>query len=123
MCPVKRIFISLALALTLLVIGCNVCSDKFVQRVKSPDGLLTATWYVRNCGATTDFSTIVSIHKTDSSFKDDSDIVFVAKGRGGLHLAWTTRHQLLIQCLGCKRQDIFKEVTKFADIDIMFEYQ
>jgi len=110
----------LVLVLSLAAIGCDVCSDRVVREVKSPDKVLTATWYVKNCGATTDFSTVVSLHKAGSSFKDDSDIVFVAKGRGELRLAWNNSHQLSIQCVACQRTDVFKEVTKFADIDIAF---
>jgi hypothetical protein len=105
--------------LFLSLISCGgVCADKIVTESISPDGALKATVFIRDCGATTDFSEMVSIHRPDNTFKDDSDLVFVAKGRGQLGVSWAGPRQLSIECDGCQRKDIFREVAKLADIDI-----
>lgn len=119
MCTV-RAFLFLPTAVLMVMIGCSVCSTEVVQRSWSPDGVLQATWYTKNCDATTDFSTVVSVHRPDSSYKDDSDIVFVAKGKQTIKLTWAAPHQLSVQCASCERAAIFREVTKIGDIDVSF---
>lgn len=104
----------------MVMISCSICSTDVVQGSRSPDGVLQATWYTKNCGATTDFSTVVSVHRPDSSYKDDSDIVFVAKGKQTIKLTWAAPHRLSVECGSCERANIFREVTKIGDIDVSF---
>lgn len=107
-------------AAAMVMISCSVCSTEVVQGSRSPDGVLQASWYTKNCGATTDFSTVVSVHRPDNSYKDDSDTVFVAKGKQTIRLTWVAPHQLSVQCASCERATIFREVTKIGDIDVSF---
>jgi hypothetical protein len=100
--------------------GCGTCEDRVQSEVVSPDKTLEATSFVRNCGATTDYSVIVSIHRTDNSYKDDNDFVFVAKGSGGMQLKWTGPKALDIHCEGCERKDVFRRLTVLGDIDISY---
>jgi len=104
----------------MVMVGCSLCSKEVVQNSQSPDGLLQATWYTKNCGATTDFSTVVSVHRSDSSYTDDSDIVFVATGKQAIKLTWAGTHHLSIECGSCERATVFREVTKIGDIDVSF---
>ena len=114
----KWIFILLAVY---PLVGCNlVCHDKVASESASPDQMLAATAFVRDCGATTEFSTITTLHKQGSGFRDDEDIVFVAKGVHKLQVAWTAQRAVKVQCTDCQRNQIFKEVTKVADIDISY---
>ena len=108
------------IAVGMVMIGCGLCSKDLVQNSRSPDGVLQATWYTNNCGATTDFSTVVIVHRPDSSYTDDSDIVFVAKGKQTIKLTWAAPHQLSVGCPSCERATIFREVTKIGDIDVLF---
>lgn len=112
---------TLALLFTwiLIMVGCNPCADKLESEVVSPDKILKATSLVRNCGATTDFSTIVAVHRSDNTYRDE-DIVFVVKGRGPLHLKWNGARQLAIECVGCQRKDIFKQVMIVGDVDVLY---
>lgn len=100
--------------------SCSLCSNKVVAESLSPDKEFTATWYVRDCGATTDFATIVSVHRSGTGFRDDSDMVFVASGRGPLQLLWTGPRKLSIECRGCSRKNIFKQLSTRADVDISY---
>jgi hypothetical protein len=104
----------------MVMIGCGLCSKELVQDSRSPDGVLQATWYTKNCGATTDFSTVVSVHRPDSSYTDDSNIVFVARGKQAIKLKWASPHQLSVECASCERATIFREVTKIGNIDVSF---
>ena len=108
------------LPLLLLMEACAPCSDKVVAESLSTDKALAATWFVRDCGATTEFSTMVSLHRPDISFRDDASIVLVAKGRGALKVEWTGPRALKIECVGCDRKIIFKQVTVVGDVDISY---
>ena len=107
--------------LTCLLLGCNTCSDQVSGEVLSADGVLNATSFVRNCGATTDLTSIVSIHRNDEGFRDDKSFVFVAKGRHQLVVTWVGPKALSIRCPGCARADIFREVTALGHVDIVFD--
>jgi hypothetical protein len=103
-----------------LLQDCGLCSNEVISESSSPDKALMATSFVRNCGATTDFSMIVSVHRFGSTFRDDNDIVFVASGRGPLRLAWTGPRKLTIDCGGCPRKNIFKKISIIGDVDISY---
>lgn len=56
--------ILLALLLVPLLAGCDIlggCTDEVVRAVTSPDGLHDAVLFQRSCGATTAFTTQISI--------------------------------------------------------------
>jgi hypothetical protein len=105
----------------LVLMGCGMCSDTVKTVEKSPDGKLTATLFVRDCGATTDFSTIVSVHRPDSTFKDDSGMVFVVKGESAVKSYWDGSRSLRIECQDCKRKDVFSQLTVLGDVDISYK--
>jgi hypothetical protein len=101
--------------------GCNVCSDEAVSNTSSPDAVLVATSFVRNCGATTDFSSMVSVHRKDTGFKEEREIVFVAKGRHDLLVSWTGPKTLSIRCTSCGRKDVFRQVVALGSVDVAFD--
>jgi len=101
--------------------ACNICSDEVLSQTSPPDGVVTATSFVRNCGATTDFSTIVSVHKSSEGYGNDHDFVFVVKGRPDLKAIWNGPDKLTITCIGCIRANVYRQITVVADIDIIYE--
>ncbi len=116
----RFIFLVLVTAATMYTTSCGLCSNQLVRTARSPDGIVEATWYVRSCGATTDVSTMVSVHQPNSSYTDDSDLVFVAKGKYILELSWSGPRELIIGCEGCLRKNVFRETTHIGDIDVAF---
>ena len=70
--------------------------------------------FVRDCGATTDFSTIISLHGSSSSFKEQDHFVFVIKGRAKIELLWTGPRQLSVKCPTCQAGDIYKQLDQFT---------
>ena len=115
-----RFSLVLTLSLSMIAAGCArlMCNDAVNSEVRSPDGVLVATWFTRNCGAMTDYATTVNLHRPDSGFRGDSDTVFVAEGRYALKMKWTGPRRLTIQCDGCARKQIFRAVTMLGDVDI-----
>ncbi len=104
----------------LLMSGCNLCSDTIKSGSVSQDNALKATVFIRDCGATTDFSTIVSLHRPNSGYRDEANFIFVAKGEHPLHVEWNNSHKLILECASCQRKDIFREVVKLGKIDIEY---
>ncbi len=73
----------LAVLLVISLGGCfdplsGTCGNNIVEEVKSPNGQFKAVIFERNCGATTGFSTQVSILSAQTSLSNESGNVFVA---------------------------------------------
>jgi hypothetical protein len=79
-----------------------------------------ANVYERNCGATTDFSSMVNVQSTSDKFRAEEGLLFVAKGRYDLSVAWTGPRTLLITCTSCSRSNVFREVAALGDIDVKY---
>jgi len=100
------------------MIGCT-CSDALMYKAESPDHALVATAFERDCGATTDFSRIVTIGRPSDNYKEERNIVFVVKGQHPVNLKWTAPRKLDVECL-CPRRSVFRQVTALGDIDISY---
>ncbi len=112
---------SIIVIILALLVGCNVCSDDVKNEADSPNGAITATWSLRDCGATTDFSSIISVHKRSEGKRSDSQVVFIAKGPKQLYLKWESPGRLLVECMDCEKADIFKQVTSIDNITIVYQ--
>lgn len=111
--------------LTLSLAGCNLsltgeCSDEIKQEAKSPDGKYVATWYVRDCGATTSFSTIVNLRIGSARFNGNEGEVFVVKGQPQVKIAWNNESSLQVSCPECRSEDIFKRETLHNSISVSY---
>jgi len=84
---------------------------------------VTATHFVRDCGATTDFVTAVSIWRPTSTYKKRNAQVFVVRGRQGMSLSWEEDKKLVVTCRECNRDDILFQVTAWGDIDIEYRHE
>ena len=80
----NRFFLSIVAALlTNACASFGMCGNREVKRVASPDGALEAVLFQRDCGATTDFSTQVSIVRTGERLADEGGNAFVADANHG----------------------------------------
>lgn len=113
------LLLPLMCALTLLP-SCSPCSDAFKSKAVSPDGSLVANVYERNCGATTDFSSMVNVQSASDKFHPDEGLLFVAKGRYVLSVSWTGSRTLLVSCTSCSRNNVYREVSILGDIDVKY---
>jgi hypothetical protein len=102
-----RLPLLIAIGLAAAPRGCSffTCGDHATQRAVSPDGERVAVSFVRNCGATTDFSTHVTLANAGEK-ADDSDAIFIAaagsaprtaEGGPRAELRWLGPERLLIR--------------------------
>jgi hypothetical protein len=72
--------------------GCEparlLCDDEQISRQASPDGAREARVLVRNCGATTAFTTHVVVSEKRWLLPDPSHTVFVSRRKTGVRLDW-----------------------------------
>jgi hypothetical protein len=121
----KLIALILIVGLGIVALGlflASDCEDTVKTELKSPDGKYVATLYERDCGATTDFSTIVNLRDSSASFKGDDLGIVIVKGQHKLDLVWDSDRKLRFQCHDCRIEDIFKQEKTWKDVDISFLY-
>lgn len=81
------------------VSGGDLCSNVIHAELPSPDNKYKAVIFQRDCGATSGFSTQISIVKADKALPNDSGNIFVIKGHPETHapeLTWRSNQELLI---------------------------
>ena len=86
------------------------CEDRVKLERVSPDREWIATVFERDCGATTDFASLVNLRESNQTFDpDDGSNIFVAEGRPPIHLTWESNQQLLVNvnAIEIYRQDVF----------------
>lgn len=103
-------------ACCLLLVGCiavfggfpDPCGNQILRTIPSPDGRLKVVIFERDCGATTGFSTQVSVVAAAAEPRDEAGNLFVADddhgaapgGPGGgprVEAIWEGRRRLLIR--------------------------
>ena len=108
----------IALLLSLYISACgDMCGHTTLNTATSPNGKLKAVSYLYDCGATTGFSTQVSILKSDQSVQTSGNI-FIAKGKHHYGLRWKSDNQLLIG--GTSDLETFKKELYFNDVTIFY---
>ena len=87
---------------------CDMCRNSVMRQIKSPDRQYQAVIFERDCGATSDFSTQISIIRADKSlrqnevgniFRADSDhgaVPVDAKGLIAVDVQWVDKRTLSI---------------------------
>jgi hypothetical protein len=103
------------MALSLCLPACSgiVCSNQTVASLKSPDGKHRAILFMRECGATTDYTTQVSVvnswwpfHGIGNAFVADAYDSGAKRGSWGgpwAQIAWASPQQLLVTYDGRSR--------------------
>lgn len=93
-------------AVSLIVFGASVascgdlCGNEEVLSVVSPSGKVRAVAFTRSCGATTDFTTQVSLVGVGESLPNEVGNVFIVKGKLPLSLRWLSEQSLHISGVG-----------------------
>lgn len=118
---IKPVF--LVVPITLFLSGCafllhSSCENTVKSEVRSPDGKYVATLFERNCGATTDFSTIVNLRESSVKFKGDDLGAVIVKGQHRIDLVWDDNTRLRLQCSDCRPEDIFKQERSWKEVEI-----
>src|SRR5690606_17537649 len=101
------------LLILFLMYGCmksifsSMCGNQLVNQIESPNRQYKAVIFTRDCGATTGFSTHVSLMKTSDKLENNPGNIFIASGREAVELneiggplviaQWTNNSELLIE--------------------------
>lgn len=117
-----RLVRNLAVVLTCALVACSPCAENVAAEIDSPDRTFTATWWVVNCGATTDYITQVSVHPKSVSYRNDENGVFGTYGNPRLSISWVDRKTLSIKCSDCDPKKIQGQNTKVGDITVMYDF-
>jgi hypothetical protein len=99
--------------------GCldDLCGNQVTQRAMSPSGKTAAVVFTRSCGATTRFSTQVSILPAGRSLPNDGGNTFVTEGKIALALQWENDSTLRIRGAG---NTIFKQEKRVNGISVSY---
>lgn len=104
-----NLWIGIVLVLLPILSSCSsLCKNEIITELPSPDGKLKAVVFQRDCGATTDYSTQVSILKTSDKLANKGGNIFVADSNHGaapigekeglnVGVAWEGENKLLIK--------------------------
>jgi len=111
-----------------ILAGCLIdCGDTINLEKTSPAQKYVATVFERDCGATTDYSTIVVLRRFGSSFDPESGRIFIMKGRVPVTLTWADSSSLLITRPECGPEDdrnvkdkVFKRERKWNGVSISY---
>ncbi len=117
------------LSAVVLSTSCSGCNDVVISEVLSPGGTQKAIVFVRDCGATTGFSTQVSVVSSSRASVSGSGNVFSADddhgrvklgGRGELavHVVWIDDRHLIITFPAHSR--VFRRDPQFGRMQIKF---
>ncbi len=112
---------------TLLFVGCNkvlddMCSNDVLQSLTSPDGKAKAVVFERGCGATTGFSTQISLLGSGDELPNKSGDVFDAYNESGgkrdpfAIAAWKNNQTLVVTYHKRTRPNVALFVLKHATV-------
>src|SRR5438445_2992506 len=88
------------LALATLVAACGsrgLCANTVERRLPSPNGSHEVVVFIRDCGATTDYSSQVALLSRGASPRDLPGNVFIAPHRTDVQVQWIAEDTLLVQ--------------------------
>ena len=94
--PVTGRAARLVLAVVSGLVAC--CGNEDEVRLTPPDRRHTAHSYLRNCGATTDYVTVVELEAPGFS---RGAPVYSADGAQQLRMRWPSSTELVIECAAC----------------------
>ena len=108
----------------------GMCENKIIQSIESPDSIRKVVVFERDCGATTDFSTQISIIKNSEHLENKSGNIFSADSDNGnaeidengliyIRVLWLDSLTLLIEYDSKAR--IFNNKSGYKDIRINYK--
>jgi len=74
-----------------------LCANTMTQRASSPDGRYDAVVFTRDCGATTDYSTQVTLLSRGAHLPDRAGIVFISVHPTGAQVEWVSADTLMVR--------------------------
>jgi len=100
----------------------GMCGNETFNEVISPDGRFKAVIFQRDCGATTGFSTQISLISPMDKLKNDGGNIFIVDGHPNdrkIDMVWLSPKKLLIS--NVSELQPHKKVGKYKDVAIDYE--
>ena len=102
------------------VLGCNsVCGNEPRFSQSSPSGKYQVVVFNRDCGATSGFSTHVSIRESSGALPNDAGNVLILDGTVPLSIRWITESRVAIKGVGGAK--VFKQKGIVAGVEVAYE--
>jgi len=129
-----RKYILLVAAVTTILSGCgslDMCGNQVLQQVASPDGRFKAVIFERDCGATSGYSTQVSVLPSGTKLPNESGNVFVIDDSDGSARLGSSGLRVWAKWLGARHlkivygaeETVFHNAPKYKDIAISYAKQ
>lgn len=112
----------IVVSVALSVAGCSPCADEVIWRRLSPDAKLTATVFLRDCGATTKPVSWVTVHPSAERYDKEKDIALTADRVQKIEVTWTDNSNLSIRCLTCQRSEVHAQRTKVGLVSVHYQF-
>jgi len=94
------------------------CGNVVKKEVPSKDSVYVAAYFEQNCGATSDYTSIVSLRRREVRFNGDKDeAILVIRGQCPVEMAWNERVLSVSYAKSC---DLAKRVASWRDVTISF---
>ena len=102
-----------------MLVACfpGMCGNQVQRSVASPSGKMTAVAFFRDCGATTGFSTQVSLLPNGRALPNEPGNTYVVNGKVELALEWIGDSTLRIHGAGVRT---FKQETLVSGIAVTY---
>ena len=99
----------------------EICSKEIIKEQSLHNGGYKAIAYIENCGATTEFSPKVAIVKNINEVHM-KNIVFIGEDTLDIDIFFDSEKNILYIRHGVGKEKIFKNETRYKDIEIKYEY-
>lgn len=97
----------------------GMCANTVITSSTSPNGKWKVVLFERNCGATTAFSSQISLLESDEELTNEAGNIYIAEGYPkGYTLNWESNASVNI---GGTSATSNKKVTQFNDIQFSYE--
>ena len=117
----RGLYLANYLVFLLIALWPDLCVNQIYQEVYAPDRTLKAVVFLRDCGATTGFSTQVSVLPAGETLGNDvAGNLYIANGHPAdsrLLLQWSSSRSLLIQG---HVTDAIKQETMIEDVAVSY---
>jgi hypothetical protein len=109
----------LAVLLSLSACEDTLCGNEVLNETPAPGDRNRAIVFERDCGATTDFSTQVSILGKNQAARNEGGNVFVAGSKLSVSVRWTSPDHLVITYPA--QAKVFLRQTKLGGVTVSYE--
>ncbi|WPP49079.1 hypothetical protein [Catalinimonas niigatensis] len=107
----------------------DMCGNEIIQEIPSPNRKLKAVIFTRNCGATTGYSTHISLLPVTQKLLNTGGNILITSGNGNapswefggvpVEVVWISKYSLKISYPG--EAKTFTKETNFDEVAIVYE--